>query len=158
MLNGDCQGKFLGICRLMACSTNQFQLLLSRMLQLNENEYLEPKMSDFEWFGEVFNISTINMLSLFAHFWSQFRTDFNVNHSNWSLGPPLQSLLRDTYSTSLLTIASVYLFYYKFTFPSSTLLTALKCGKLSMDFHWCPFTFWNWIILVTYISKHSISG
>ena len=44
------------------------------MLKLDERESLDPKMSDFEWFGEVFNFSMFNMLdldlSLFAYFWS----------------------------------------------------------------------------------------
>ena len=34
------------------------------MLKLDEKEYPDPKMSDFEWFGEVFNFSMFNMFSL----------------------------------------------------------------------------------------------
>ena len=41
---------------------------------LDKKESLDPKMTDFEWFGEVFNFSMFNMLeldlSLFAYFWS----------------------------------------------------------------------------------------
>ena len=33
------------------------------MLKLDEKETLEPKMSDFEWFGEVFNSSMFNTFS-----------------------------------------------------------------------------------------------
>ena len=44
------------------------------MLKLDKKESLDPKMSDFEWFGEVFNFCIFNMLdldlSLFAYFWS----------------------------------------------------------------------------------------
>ena len=44
------------------------------MLKLDKKESLDPKMSDFEWVGEVFNFSMFNMLdldlSLFAYFWS----------------------------------------------------------------------------------------
>ena len=44
------------------------------MLKLDKKELLDPKMSDFEWFGEAFNFSMFNMLdldlSLFAYFWS----------------------------------------------------------------------------------------
>ena len=42
------------------------------MLKIDEKETPDPKMSDFECFGEVFNFSMLNMysvvLSLFAHF------------------------------------------------------------------------------------------
>ena len=34
------------------------------MLKLDEKEYPDPKMSDFEWFSEVFNFSMCNMFSL----------------------------------------------------------------------------------------------
>ena len=42
----------------------QFELIFSKMLKLDEKEYPDPKMSDFEWFGEVFNFSMFNMFSL----------------------------------------------------------------------------------------------
>ena len=39
-------------------------------------------MSDFEWFGEAFNLNMFNMLdldlSLFAYFWSYYLSDFDV--------------------------------------------------------------------------------
>ena len=34
------------------------------MLKLDEKEYPDHKMSDFEWFGEVFNLNMFNMFSL----------------------------------------------------------------------------------------------
>ena len=37
------------------------------MLKLDEKESLDPKMSDFEWFGKVFNFSMFNMFSWFYH-------------------------------------------------------------------------------------------
>ena len=37
------------------------------MLKLDEKESLDPKMSDFEWFGEVFNFSMFNMFSWLYH-------------------------------------------------------------------------------------------
>ena len=44
------------------------------MSKLDKKESLDPKMSDFEWFGKAFNFSMFNMLdldlSLFAYFWS----------------------------------------------------------------------------------------
>ena len=35
------------------------------MLKLDEKESIDPKMSDFEWFGEVFNFSMFNMFLWF---------------------------------------------------------------------------------------------
>ena len=37
------------------------------MLKLDEKESLDPKMSDFGWFGEVFNFSMFNMFLWFYH-------------------------------------------------------------------------------------------
>ena len=39
----------------------------SRLLKLDEKESLDPTMSDFEWFGEVFNFNMFNMFSWFYH-------------------------------------------------------------------------------------------
>ena len=59
---------------LQGFSVKWFELIFSKMLKLDKKESLDPKMSDFEWFGEVFNFSMFNMLdldlSLFAYFWS----------------------------------------------------------------------------------------
>ena len=38
------------------------------MVKLDEKECLDPKMNDFEWFGEVFNFSMFNMFLWFYHF------------------------------------------------------------------------------------------
>ena len=52
------------------------------MLKLDKKESLDPKMSDFEWFGEAFNFSMFNMLdldlSLFAYFWSYYLSNLDV--------------------------------------------------------------------------------
>ena len=52
------------------------------MLKLDKKESLDPKMNEFEWFGEVFSFSIFNMLdldlSLFAYFWSWYLSDFDV--------------------------------------------------------------------------------
>ena len=34
------------------------------MLKIDEKETPDPKMNDFEWFGEVFNFSMFNMFSV----------------------------------------------------------------------------------------------
>ena len=51
----------------MTCSVELVELLFSKMLKLDEKESLEPKMSDFEWLGEVFNFSMFNMFSWLYH-------------------------------------------------------------------------------------------
>ena len=37
------------------------------MLKLDEKESLDHKMSDFEWFGEVFNFGMFNVFSWLYH-------------------------------------------------------------------------------------------
>ena len=73
-LLGRKRGKFPRIFWFQACSVKWFELIFSKMLKLDKKESLDPKMSDFEWFGEAFNFSMFNMsdlyLSLFAYFWS----------------------------------------------------------------------------------------
>ena len=53
--------------QVMACSIKQFEIFFSKMLKLDEKESLDPKISDFEWFGEVFNFDMFNMFSWFYH-------------------------------------------------------------------------------------------
>ena len=64
------------------------------MLKLNEKELLEPKMSDFEWFGEVFNFSMFNMFSwLYYIFLTSEGNSYLIlmlEYSFQSLGPALQ--------------------------------------------------------------------
>ena len=68
------------------------------MLKLDEKESLDPKMSDFEWFGEVFNFSMFNMFSWFYH--CLLISEGNscpilmFDHSFWSLGPLQESELK----------------------------------------------------------------
>ena len=73
-LLGRKQGTFPRIFGFQGCSIKWFELIFSKMLKLDIKESLDPKMSDFEWFGEAFNFSMFNMLdldlSLFAYFWS----------------------------------------------------------------------------------------
>ena len=61
------------------------------MLKLDGKESLDPQMSDFEWFGEVFNFS---MFSWLYHFFliSELNTCpiLMFEYSFRSLGPPLQ--------------------------------------------------------------------
>ena len=74
ILPGQKQGTFPRIFGFWGCSVEWFELIFSKMLKLDKKESLDPKMSDFEWFGEVFNFSMFNMLdldlSLFAYVWS----------------------------------------------------------------------------------------
>ena len=49
------------VLQFMACSIKQFELIFSKILKLDEKDSLNPKMNDFEWFGEVFNSSMFNM-------------------------------------------------------------------------------------------------
>ena len=74
ILMGRKQGTFPRMYELQGFSVKWFELIFSKMLKLDKKESLDPKMIDFEWFGEVFNFSMFNMLdldlSLFAYFWS----------------------------------------------------------------------------------------
>ena len=64
------------------------------MLKLDEKESLDPKMSDFEWFGEVLNFSMFNMFSWFYHCLLIYEGNLGpilmFDHSLWSLWPALQ--------------------------------------------------------------------
>ena len=77
-----------------ACSVKRFELIFSKMLKLDGKESLDPKMSDFEWFGEVFNFSMFSMFSWLYHLFliSELNTCpiLMFEYSFWSLGPPLQ--------------------------------------------------------------------
>ena len=45
----------------MTSSVERFELFFSKMVKLEEKESPDPKLSDFEWFGEVFKIIMFNM-------------------------------------------------------------------------------------------------
>ena len=85
ILLGRKQGTFPRIFGFRGCSVKWFELIFSKMLKLDIKESLDPKMSDFEWFGEAFNFSMFNMLdldlSLFAYFWSYYLSNFDI----WAL-------------------------------------------------------------------------
>ena len=49
----------------MAPSVEWFELFFAKMLKLEEKESLNPKLSDFEWFGKVFKIIMFNMFVWF---------------------------------------------------------------------------------------------
>ena len=53
--------------QVMAWSIKWFELIFSKMLKLDEKDSLDPKMSHFDWFGEVFNFSMFNMFSWLYH-------------------------------------------------------------------------------------------
>ena len=76
------RGTFLRMYGFQGFSVKWFELIFSKMLKLDKKESLDPKMRDFEWFGEAFNFSMFNMLdldlSLFAYFWSYYLSDFEV--------------------------------------------------------------------------------
>ena len=64
------------------------------MVKLEQKESPDPKLSDFEWFGEVFKIIMFNMFVWFYHIF--LISDLNTclilmyDHANQSLWPPLQ--------------------------------------------------------------------
>ena len=63
------------------------------MLKLDIKESLDPKMNDFEWFGEAFNFSMFNMLDLDHSLLISEVTTCPIlmfDHSFRSLGPALQ--------------------------------------------------------------------
>ena len=62
--------------RLAAPSVEWFELFFSKMMKLEEKESPDPKLSDFEWFGEVFKIIMFNMFVWFYH--SLLIFDFNT--------------------------------------------------------------------------------
>ena len=65
-----------------------------KMVKLEEKESPDPKLSDLEWFGEVFKIIMFNMFVWFYHIF--LISDLNTcpilmcDHANQSLWPPLQ--------------------------------------------------------------------
>ena len=67
-------------------------------MKLEEKESLDPKLSNFEWFGEVFKIIMFNMFVWFYHI--SLISDLNTcpilmyDHANRSLWPPLQEYER----------------------------------------------------------------
>ena len=79
--------------QLAASSVKQFELFFSKMVKLEEKESPDHKLSDFEWFGEVFKIIMFNMFVWFYHIF--LICDLNTcpilmyDHANRSLGPPL---------------------------------------------------------------------
>ena len=79
---------------LAAPSVEQFELFFLKMVKLEEKESPDPKLSDFEWFGEVFKIIMFNMIVWFYHIF--LISDLNTcpilmcDHANQSLWPPLQ--------------------------------------------------------------------
>ena len=79
---------------LAAPSVEQFELFFSKIVKLEEKESPDPKLSDFEWFGEVFKIIMFNMFVWFYH--TFLISDLNTcpilmyDHANRSLWPPLQ--------------------------------------------------------------------
>ena len=80
--------------QLAASSVKWFELFFSKMVKLEEKESPDPKLSDFEWFGEVFKIIMFNMFVWFYHIF--LISDLNTcpilmyDHANQSLWPPLQ--------------------------------------------------------------------
>ena len=68
------------------------------------NISLDPKIGDFEWFGEVLKfirtISKFGIASHLAHFWSQFFTDFDVT--------PIKLMLFKTRKSSCVKTQEVY--------------------------------------------------
>ena len=93
-LMGAKQGTSSWLFGLPALSVEQFELFFSKMVKLEEKESPDPKLSDFEWFGEVFKIIMFNMFVWFYHIF--LISDLNTcpilmyDHANRSLWPPLQ--------------------------------------------------------------------
>ena len=82
---------------LAAPSVECFELFVSKTVKLEEKESPDPKLSDFEWFGEVFKIIMFNMFVWFYHI--SLISNINTclilmyDHANWSLQPPQQDIL-----------------------------------------------------------------
>ena len=53
--------------QLVAPSVERFELFFSKMVKLEQKESPDSKLSDFEWFGEVFKIIMFNMFVWFYH-------------------------------------------------------------------------------------------
>ena len=93
-LLGPKQGTFLRIFRLRGRGIKWLELFFSKMLKLDETDCQDSKMSDFEWFGEVFKIIMFNMFLWFYHSLLIFEGNscpiLMFEYSFWSLEPPLQ--------------------------------------------------------------------
>ena len=80
-----CWGKFLRILWTV-CVINQFELFFWKMVKLDENEFIDLKMSDFECLDEIFKISMINMFPWFYHSTIHKATSSQfLGHSRFSL-------------------------------------------------------------------------
>ena len=85
------QGTFLRISRLRPVASSNLNSF--KKLKLDKKESPEPKISDFECFGEVFNFNMSNMFSWLYH--SLLISEGNsclilmFDHSFQSLGPAL---------------------------------------------------------------------
>ena len=66
-LLGPKWGTSLWLFRLVVPSVDRFELFFSKMVKKEEKEFPDPKLSDFEWFGEVFKIIMFNMFVWFYH-------------------------------------------------------------------------------------------
>ena len=55
-MTGTKMGHISWLFRLATPSVERFELFFSKMVKLEEKESPDPKLSDFEWFGEVFKI------------------------------------------------------------------------------------------------------
>ena len=64
---GPKRGTSSWLFRLAAPSVERFELFFSKMVKLEGKESPDPKLSDFEWFGEVFKIIMFNMFVWFYH-------------------------------------------------------------------------------------------
>ena len=88
-LTGAKWGTSSWLFALAAPSVEQFELFFLKMVKLEEKESPDPKLSDFEWFGEVFKIIMFNMFVWFYHIF--LISDLNTclilmyDHANWSL-------------------------------------------------------------------------
>ena len=91
---GPKRGTSSWLFQLAAPGVEQFELFFSKMVKLEGKESPDPKLSDFEWFGEVFKIIMFNMFVWFYHIF--LISDLNTcpilmyDHVNRSLWPPLQ--------------------------------------------------------------------
>ena len=56
----------------MTSRVKRFELFFSKIVKLEEKESLDPKLNDFEWFGEVFKIIMFNMFVWFYHIFPNF--------------------------------------------------------------------------------------
>ena len=84
--------------QLAASSVEQFELFFSKMVKWEQKVSPNPKLSDFQSFGEVFKIIMFNMFVWFYYifFISELNTCLILmyDHTNQSLQPPLQEYSR----------------------------------------------------------------